>query len=388
MFFFKKPLLLLVIISLHGCVSQPKFTEEEKKIKKPMVNNTYFSDAFEKLNRLLFLFHQKKYKFQVKDIENMTSDKGMPTDIKNFLSTPLILHMHNMKLIAYTPIYNIREAQIAGVKYFPKMAKILPELVIDGAITQFDKGIINENTNFDVDGAFGNGKGDTDLRISNDKGDTLSQIALDLNVFTYEDRSYIAGAAIHNKIEIHRKNKRNRLGLFINGSGIGSSKYSTLQQSKDEALRILSEYSLLQLLGRLYNIPYWKCTTPELEPDMIIMHRKENRFNNAKMEDKIKLIEEMIPFYGYSAKKDGNISKEELTALSIIQKQYNFKTKSILTADFYKSLYRFAPIFKKSIKRDKEKFAELKQKKLEKKKTPKPTIIQENNDSIKALFNL
>ncbi|SFV54387.1 hypothetical protein MNB_SV-12-972 [hydrothermal vent metagenome] len=141
----------------------------------------------------------------------------------------------------------------------------------------------------------------------------------------------------------------------------------------------------------MYNIPYWKCTVPNLEPDKLLMKRKENRFNNAKMEDKIKLIEEMIPFYGYRARKDGNISKEELTALSVIQKQYNFKTKTILTADFYKELYSFAPIFKEAIEKDRQKFAKLEQEKLEKKKNPKPPTkskSQENNESIEALFNL
>ena len=348
-------LLLLIIIGLHGCVKQPKFTEEEKKIAKPMVNNTYFSDAFEKLNRLLFLFNQKKYKFQVKNIENMSSDKGLPSDVKSFISTPLILHMHNMELIAYTPIYNMREAQIAGLKYFPKMGKIFPELVIDGAITQFDKGIISENTNIDVDGEFGKGDGDSNLRMTHDRGDSISQIALDLNVFTHDDRSYIAGAATHNKIEIHRKRKRNRIGFFVNGSGIGYSKYTTLQQSKDEALRILSEYSLLQLIGRLYNVPYWKCTTPNLEPDELLIQRKVNRFNNANNNGKVKLLEELIGFYSYRSKpkdknrysisSDGKLSKDELSFFNYIAKAYNFKSKKVLTADFYKEMYLKAPIF-------------------------------------------
>jgi len=351
----KASLIFLIIIGLQGCVKQPKFTEEEKKITKPMVNNTYFSDAFEKLNRLLFLFNQKKYRFQVKNIDNMSSDKGLPSDVKSFLSTPLILHMHNMSILAYTPIYNIREAQIAGLKYFPKMGKIFPELVIDGAITQFDKGIISKNTNFDLDGAFGRGDGDSDLRMTHDRGDSISQIALDLNVFTYEDRNYIAGAATHNKIEIHRKRKRNRIGFFVNGSGIGYSKYTTLQQSKDEALRILSEYSLLQLIGRLYNVPYWKCTTPNLEPDELLLQRKVNRFNNANHKGRVKLLEELIGFYSYRSKpkdknrysisSDGKLSKDELSFLHDIAKTYNFKSKKVLTADFYKEMYLKAPIF-------------------------------------------
>jgi len=337
--------IIFIIISIQGCVKQPKFTEEEKKITKPMENNTYFSDAFEKLNTLLFMFEQKKYKFQVKMIENMTSNKGMPSDIRSFLATPIILHIHNMELLAYTPIYSMREAQIAGLTHFPEMKKNMPELVIGGAITQFDKGIISENINFDFDAEFGRGKGDTDLRMDHDRGDTISQIALDLNVFSHDDRSYIAGVAIHNKIEIHKKRKKNRIGLFINGSGIGYSKYTTLQQSKDEALRILSEYSLLQLLGRLYNIPYWKCTTPNLEPDKLIVQRKINRFNNSKEKGKIKLIEELIGFYGHKVTIDEKISKDELMFLSLIAKNYNFKSKNKLTASFYKELYLSAPLF-------------------------------------------
>jgi hypothetical protein len=255
-----------------------------------------------------------------------------------------------MKLIAYTPVYNMREAQVAGLKYLPKVKNNMPELVIGGAITQFDKGIISENYNVDIDAEFGAGEGDTDIRMYHDRSDSISQIALDLNVFNYADRSYIAGVATHNKIEIHKKRKKNRLGLFINGSGIGYSKYSTLQQSKEEALRILSEYSLLQLLGRLYNIPYWKCTTPNLEIDELIVQRKVNRFNNSKSEDKIKLIEKMIPYYGYKSIVDKKISKDELNSLTLIRKNYHFKSKKYLTSDFYKELYIYAPIFKEDIK--------------------------------------
>ncbi|HHB94626.1 MAG TPA: hypothetical protein ENK88_05745 [Campylobacterales bacterium] len=355
--------IVLSLFVIQGCLSQPKFTKEEINITKPMVNNTYFSDAFEKLNRLLFISKQSVYKFQVKNIENKSSNKGVPEDIRNFILTPLILHMHNMKIIAHTPIYNIREAQVAGVKYFPKMAKMLPEIVIDGAITQFDKDIISTDSNFDTDADFGKGEGQTNIRINHDSGDGITTIALDLNAFTYEDRAYISGVATHNKIEIHRIRKSNRAGFFVNGSGIGYSKYTTLQQSQDEALRILSEYSLLQLIGRLYNIPYWKSTTPNLEVDELIMQRKENLFNNAKMIDKIKLIEDMIPQYGYSAKKDGNITKEELKALSTIQKEYNFKTKMTLTSDFYKELYISAPIFPKAIKENRKKISKARAKK-------------------------
>jgi hypothetical protein len=227
--------------------------------------------------------------------------------------------------------------------------------VINGGITQFDKGIISENNNFDIDGEFGDGRGDTDVRFDNDKSDDLSSIALDLSIFKYKDRTYLSGVATQNKIEIHRKRKKNRFGMFLNGSGIGYSKYSTLQQSKDEALRILTEYSLIQLLGQLYEVPYWRCVIPNMEPDEEIINKKVNHFINSKEPMKIKMVEQLIGFYGYKATIDGKITKLELNALSVISKKYAFKTKKIIAPSFYKELYTHAPIFKENIIRDNQK---------------------------------
>jgi len=337
------PLLAFIFL---GCTSQPKFSEEEKKITMPFDNVTYFKDAFNKLNTLLILTNQPIYRFQVKTIENMTSARqAMPSDSRGFIRTPLILYMNHLDLVAYEPIYNKFETKTTGFVYFPKMKKVMPHLVINGAVTQFDKGIISESNNFDIDGEFGGGRGNTDLRFDNDRSDDLSQIALDLNVFKYQDRTYLKGVATQNKIEIHRKRKKNRFGMFLNGSGIGNSKYTTLQQSKDEALRILTEYSLIQLLGRLYEVPYWKCVTPNLPVDDMVVNKKVAQFTNRKKEDKIKLIERLITFYNYKIKRDGKISKQELNILVKIKKDYKIKAKIELTPQFYKELYTNAPIF-------------------------------------------
>jgi len=337
------PLLAFIFL---GCTSQPKFSEEEKKITMPFDNVTYFKDAFNKLNTLLILTNQPIYRFQVKTIENMTSARqAMPSDSRGFIRTPLILYMNHLDLVAYEPIYNKFETKTTGFVYFPKMKKVMPHLVINGAVTQFDKGIISESNNFDIDGEFGGGRGNTNLRFNNDRSDDLSQIALDLNVFKYQDRTYLKGVATQNKIEIHRKRKKNRFGMFLNGSGIGNSKYTTLQQSKDEALRILTEYSLIQLLGRLYEVPYWKCVTPNLPVDDMVVNKKVAQFTNRKKEDKIKLIERLITFYNYKIKRDGKISKQELNILVKIKKDYKIKAKIELTPQFYKELYTNAPIF-------------------------------------------
>ena len=346
----KKIISFLLLLLLQGCISQPKFTEEEKKIAMPVDNISYYTTGFEKLNRLLSMSNQPTYKFQVKTIENLSSATGaMPTDSRGFIRTPLILHMNNLEVIAYEPIYNKWETKTTGFVYFPKMKKIMPDLVINGAITQFDKGILSKNDNRDFDAAFGPRR-NSDLRFTNDNSDDLSQIALDLNVFRYQDRSYVSGVATQNKIEIHRQRKKNRFGIFLNGSGVGYSKYTTLQQSKDEALRILSEFSLLQLLGRLYQVPYWKCITPNLKPDELIMQKKVERFAQGSKTLKIKLIEQCLKFYGYQINIDGKLSQQEINTLKQIKKVYKIKSALRLLPNFYRELYLNAPFFQENMK--------------------------------------
>ena len=348
-----KILVPVLLVAMQGCtiVNQPKFSAEEQKIAIPIDNNSYFTGAFKKLNKLLELYGQPVYKFQVKTIENMTSARqSMPMDSKSFLRTPLILHMNRLSLYAYEPIYNKYEAQTTGHVFFPNMKKVMPELVINGSITQFDKGYISNSRNFDLDLEFGAGTGDTDTRFDHDRSKSLSQIAMDLNIFKYNDRSYVSGVATQNKIVISRERKKNRFGMFLNGSGVGYSKYATMQQSKDEALRILSEYSLIQLLGRLYQVPYWKCTTHNMPVDTEIVAKKISQFTNATKSVKFKLIERLLKFYGKTVEMDGTLSTEELAHLEAIYQEYNIKVKDVLSSELYKELYLKLPVFIESKK--------------------------------------
>lgn len=336
---------MVMSLIFSGCVMHPTFTKEEKQMAEPVQNTSEYGQAFKNLNDMIKQFNKPKYRFQVKKINNLTSSQDiLPLDSKSFITTPLILHMKNLRLMAYEPIFNRYETLTTGHVYFPTMKKKLPHLVINGAITQFDKGMFSKSANLDVDLEFGNNDWESDLRADRDRSKSISQIALDLSIFKYKDRTYVPGVATKNKIEIHRIRKKNRLGFFLNGSGIGESKYSTLQQSKDEALRILTEYSLLQLLGRLYQVPYWNCVSPAMEPDPLVIENKSETFIKAKDKVQHALIEQLIPLYGYkNVKIDGKLSAQEQKALLAIAQEYNFSSNKVFSKEFYEEIYRNIP---------------------------------------------
>ncbi len=342
----KNIILFLIIFFISGCgFKQPKISKDEQKFESPMRNKTFFTNAFQKLNRLMTIFEVPKIRIQVKPIENRTASSKLPFDIRTFIETPLVLYISNLDLIAYEPEFREKEMTVTG--YRPQgIGKTLPDLVINGAITQYDKNFISNSKGLNVDVEAGKGKGATTFMGELNNDVSKSQIAIDLKVYKYFDRSYLSGIATQNKIKISKYDRSGNFGLFLNGTGLGVSKSTSFKQSEDEALRILSEYSLLQLIGKLYAIPYWKCTTPNLPIDNYVVKEDLREFNSFDKKGKIKKIE--IIMNGYNApyiKRDGKLDKIEYEELKVIKKEFFIKGNNFLSPYFYQQLFIKAPFF-------------------------------------------
>jgi len=221
--------------------------------------------------------------------------------------------------------------------------KFLPGLVINGAITQYDKGIYSTRKGLNTDVEAGKGQGSTTFMGELDNSVARSQIAIDLKVYKYYDRTYLFGIATQNKIELLKYSRDGNFGLFLNGTGLGLSKAITFEHTEDQALRILSEYSVLQLLGRLYALPYWKCTKPNLQIDNFVVEGELKEYTNFSIKKKINKLEIILSAYKMTSfKKDGNIDNQELKE---IKEKFNVEDNEILSPEFYKTLFINAPFF-------------------------------------------
>jgi hypothetical protein len=59
-----------------------------------------------------------------------------------------------------------------------------------------------------------------------------------------------------------------------------------------------------------------------MKPDEYVIERNVAKYMGSKQPIKIKMIEQLIGFYGYKSTIDAKISKSELQALSLISKKY------------------------------------------------------------------
>jgi len=337
-----KAIIILIGIIFTGCVTQPKFTTEEQKIKAPKIVNSNYSKAYRKFNKMMKLTPFKNLTVQVATVKNATTGK-LQYDIKHFIERPLIEFIDHMNVMAYDPEYQQNETATTGFRSRTKWA----DYVIVGEISQFDNGGYSEGSDIDLDGEFGGGKGLTTATIGSSDGFSKSSITVDLKV---KNNNGIYLTAVSNSIELHQKNKSNSIGIFLNNIGLGVSKNASMKHSTDQALRLVSEYGLLQLLGRFYNLPYWKCFEPSMPEDYKVINAWNTEFNIALKENKTNILLESVLLKGYGldfVKVNNKLDKNELNILKQIRKNSNIVFNDIYSSDFYIELYKNIPLFNK-----------------------------------------
>jgi hypothetical protein len=168
--------------------------------------------------------------------------------------------------------------------------------VIGGSITEFDKDIEGENSSIDLNLLITH-KGEG-LDANAGKGDKkkLSRVVLDLYLLDYKTHVVIPGAHISNTVHVLELGKDQNLGFAMWGSGIGVSGSVDRKQGFHKAVRNLVEYSILQLFGKYYDLPYWKLLGIE-QADQNVLKSLTDTFNKKNRQQQIVEIQKWLNRY-------------------------------------------------------------------------------------------
>jgi len=332
---------LFISISFIGCFN-PQISQKEKIIGPPTSTNFRYDKVFKRLEKMreIMLDKNANVMIQVESIQNATTGR-LQVDIKHFIERPLIEYFRSIKVVAYDPEYELNKQKMMGIR-----DSVWGDYIITGEISEYGNNIYSEGRELNGDLEFGRGRGFTSLNNNFSSDYSKSYLTVDLKIKNKKG-IYDTGSIASNTIFIYQLSKSNEFGFFLNNLGIGISKDISFKQSIDRALRIVSEYSLIQLLGRFDNIPYWKCFEGKLKlkEDPLVIEHWKYFFNNSK--NKLLLIK-MILKRGYRLgfiNMDSNyLNKCEREVLLKIKNYYNIKY-SIKSVNFFVELYRHAPIF-------------------------------------------
>ena len=213
---------------------------------------TRYDSALETLGNMLQAYNTPSVRVQTLAINNATAGEGVPKDLAQLVSTALGKIQGPIKLIPYDPTYVFTEKELGKT-----LDRTLPDLLVKGAITEFDKDMLEKKFEAEADYALPNGR--STAGASHDRGSSGGQVALDLQVVAYQTQQIIPGVQTSSKICVMKGENNTSLNLVIEGNGLGVKSGFAKKDGIHAALRLLVEISVLELVGKYCDVPYWRC---------------------------------------------------------------------------------------------------------------------------------
>lgn len=324
-------LIPLVVLGLTGCGKlDPRNVDVDLPHDMPEVKETSFDKPLADLGKMTQIYGKRVF-IQGKDITDFTglSTYGygeIPRDITEMTKSALNAIGGNVVYIPYSPVF-INNQMVTGYSNF--QGKLIPDIVLSGGITEFDRGLETRgsNTDFGVTTKPFNVNqswvpGDViSVDYNQEDKDSLARITLDFNLLDFQTMAGVARMQTVNSINVYKAAAEKELGFTIFGPTFGLKGTVKKVQGRHAAIRLLVQTSVLQIVGKYLYLPYWKLI-PEMKPDPVVIDKIRQDFRNLSQTDKIGEIQTCLYLKGYDVPVTGRIDPRTQAALT------NFKAKA------------------------------------------------------------
>ncbi|TQV64214.1 MAG: hypothetical protein FNT15_01400 [Sulfurovum sp.] len=231
---------------------------------------TKYTDALENLNEMTEVYGGSTINVAVVPVENKTAAIGkLPNDVTIMVKSAL--NEIGGKVRSYT--YN--DQTLTSVEKL---------IVIEGAITEFDT-TNTSKSGWNVGIKAGKGRGEADGDASADADDSISNMTIDFNMIDAATGAYIPKVHTSNSIKIIKKSASNDFGFSILGSGFGLNSSVSKEQGVHSAIRLLVDLSMVELIGKYKEYPYWVAVSGG-KVDQRLLRRMKQNFERLSPEDK------------------------------------------------------------------------------------------------------
>lgn len=233
---------IVIVALLLGCNGTAPEVQLNKAGSEIVTVSTDYTRVLEGLNGMVQVFHGEPMNIFVDTIENKTAARGkLPSDITDIVKTSFNKIGNYVTMIYDDNSENLKRSEVYK---------------INGAITEFDVVYAEDRG---VNGAgtatYNGNRGDVDA--SADKEAQKIQIAINFNPSHLHGGNYISRTSTSNKVTVEKKSSANAFALSILGTGFGFNNAITKSQGIHASLVVLSEFSVVEVLGKLGKFPYW-----------------------------------------------------------------------------------------------------------------------------------
>lgn len=325
---------LLPLLNSCGWITAETDDQEVIDMHKDMraeTRETVFEKSLERMTALLRAYGTPITAVQCKNLGNQTAEQTVPTDLYVMASSAINKIGRPLIFVPYDVQYVIGETTTGG-----KIERVFPNFVIAGGITGFDQDMVEKEREVEAEGGWAGASGGA--RASAEGG--VSRVTIDLSMMDYKTQVYFPGVITSNSILI----RRDKLGwgafAYYMGNGASFDYSLKHKQGVHAALRTVLEFSIIELVGKKFEVPYWKCIDGAL-PDLKMAERLHDEFGFLTEEQQALKIKKILFLHGFDVDRD--VPKIQGHEEKIIRTEMNNKRCSSL-ADLYIKLWGSVPI--------------------------------------------
>ena len=338
-------ILVMATLLFTSCVKNPQNPKLELPKKRVEKSIGEYSKSLDLFGEMTDVFDTKYLNIQSKGVVDDTGTAQatggeIPVDITEMIKSAINSIGGRIRYVDYDPSHQINMMRLGYTKF---KNKLIPNLVISGGITEFDRSleVRGNNKNFDVDfnlGAekVGIGYGDSDKKAT-------SSITLDISLIDFQTWSMIPKMTAVNKVYVHSGLTSADIGFTIIGAAFGVNGNVKKVQGRHAATRLLVELSVIEVLGRYLNLPYWKIL-PNGKEDRVVVRNITNIYSNSSKKEKITILQKLLYLHGYDVNIGGVLDKKTKDGLIAYKKEHNFVGNNLLSIELFKNMYINVPI--------------------------------------------
>jgi len=331
-------LLAASVLALSACGGvAPKHASAELKQSAPKQFVTSYSEALEQLGLMTEVYGSSVLKVQSQAVGDDTGASGatggeIQRDISNIVKSTLNSIGGRVIFVPYDPAY-VQNQQNSGFKF----NMYAPDVVISGGITAFDRGLNTHGAGSDADAGFSPGgalisklpSSSVEINYSNFEKSSKASISLDFIMTDFSTQMALQKMSVSNKMVVYKAMANEELGLSLFGLNYGNKGSDKKVQGRHEAIRLLVQVSMIQLLGRNMLVPYWRLLGHDARPDKYVVSQIRKSFYSSANKDRISMMQKWLILHGYPIQINGSLDRQTISAIKDFESKYASKYTSI-----------------------------------------------------------
>mgnify|MGYP003970648523 FL=1 len=347
--------LLILCLAISCNTLDPKKVDVELPETEPTQKITQYYNALDDLGLMTEIYDINELKIQSMNIDdktgaNVTTGREIPKEITEIVKSTLNSIGGRVTYIPYDPTFIREQATTgygAGIKEFT-----IPEVILSGGITEFDRGLETRGSNTDFSGKKNfsaitpvpemMGK-NTGSQYGNSAKSGLARITLDFNLLNFSKMIGIPKMNTTNSMEVGKSLKGKELAISVFGLSFGRKGTIKKVQGRHEAVRLLVEYSMIQIVGKHKALPYWRLLGDDAIEDKIVIRKIEKFYHSLDGYEQIQSAQEYLFLHGYDLVANGQMDSTTISALQQYDSNFNIETNEI-DLKMFKDLYLTIPI--------------------------------------------